>query len=389
MEPLAHTLAGACLAQSGLKRLTPLASATLIIAATMSDADGACYLHSADLAYAVRRGWTHGLLALLVLPVLLALAMHRFDRHVRRRWAPCEAPARPAALLALAALGMLTHPALDWLNSYGVRLLMPFSDRWFYGDTLFIIDPWLWLLMGGATMIATTQSRAGVWAWLAIAGATTMLLFSSALVPGWARMAWVAAVVAWLVARPWIPEQSRARVAQAALAVTLAYVGAMIAGSRVAEHRVHVLASSRGWAVEGVAAMPVPIDPSRRIVIVTEPDRYAFVPVSLLGGVSERDAQPPLARGAIDPAVDAALAAPFVQGIRRWLRFPSYEVRVLSRGARRVIIRDPGIWRGRRGRRRRESAAAAGTWLLIRRGDQRATGAFLDAVQVPAISPLL
>ena len=45
-------------------------------------------------------------------------------------------------------------------------------------------------------------------------------------------------------------------------------------------------------------------------------------------------------RGAHDPAVEAALAAPFVQGVRRWLRFPSYEVLPLSNGGRRVIIRD-------------------------------------------------
>ena len=25
---------------------------------------------------------------------------------------------------------------------------MPFSSRWFYGDTLFIIDVWLWLILG-------------------------------------------------------------------------------------------------------------------------------------------------------------------------------------------------------------------------------------------------
>ena len=60
MEPLAHTLAGACLAESGLKRLTPLATSTLLIAANIPDLDGACYLHSADLAFAFRRGWTHG-----------------------------------------------------------------------------------------------------------------------------------------------------------------------------------------------------------------------------------------------------------------------------------------------------------------------------------------
>ena len=35
MDPLAHTLAGASLAQAGLKRLTPLATATLVIGANL------------------------------------------------------------------------------------------------------------------------------------------------------------------------------------------------------------------------------------------------------------------------------------------------------------------------------------------------------------------
>ena len=35
---------------------------------------------------------------------------------------------------------MLGQPLLDWLNTYGVRFLMPFDGTWFYGDALFIID---------------------------------------------------------------------------------------------------------------------------------------------------------------------------------------------------------------------------------------------------------
>ncbi len=41
------------------------------------------------------------------------------------------------------------------LHPHGVsqsRLLMPFNDTWFYGDTLFIIDPWVWLLAGAEVM---------------------------------------------------------------------------------------------------------------------------------------------------------------------------------------------------------------------------------------------
>ncbi len=48
----------------------------------------------------------------------------------------------------LSYLGVATHPLLDWLNTYGIRLLMPLDPRWFYGDAVFIVDPWIWLVSG-------------------------------------------------------------------------------------------------------------------------------------------------------------------------------------------------------------------------------------------------
>ena len=65
------------------------------------------------------------------------------------------------SLLLLSYLGVLSHVALDWLNTYGVRLLMPFDGRWFYGDTLFIIDPWLWLTLGVGVWLARRRGGPG------------------------------------------------------------------------------------------------------------------------------------------------------------------------------------------------------------------------------------
>jgi inner membrane protein len=200
MEPLAHTLAGACLAESGLKRLSPLATSTLIIAANIPDVDGACYLHGADLAFAFRRGWTHGVLAIVLLPVALTAAMLAVDRVLSRRHGGRQ-PARPLALLGLAALGVLSHPFLDWLNNYGVRLLMPFSDRWFYGDTLFIVDPWLWLILGGAVMLAWTTDTRGIVTAAALGLGTTAAMLMAPIVPEWARAVWFSGLVVWALAR--------------------------------------------------------------------------------------------------------------------------------------------------------------------------------------------
>ncbi|MFO7692632.1 MAG: metal-dependent hydrolase [Vicinamibacterales bacterium] len=339
MEPLAHTLAGACLAESGLKRLTPLASSTLIIAANIPDVDGACYLHSADVAFALRRGWTHGVLAIILLPFALTAVMILVDRVMARRH-PERPRARPFALLGLAALGVLSHPFLDWLNSYGVRLLMPFSERWFYGDTLFIVDPWLWLILGGAVMLAWTTHTRGLVTAAALGGGTTALMLLAPVVPEWARAVWTAGLVIWALARARIGEPGRPGIAMGALAVAGLYIATMYAGSRIAERQVRQLALERGWAAEQVAAMPVPAEPLRRSVIVVTEGRYLFVPVTWTAGPAAGIEPTSFDRGAHGPAVDAALGAPFVQGVRRWLRFPSYEVLPLPDGGRRVIIRD-------------------------------------------------
>jgi inner membrane protein len=339
MEPLAHTLAGACLAESGLKRLSPLASSTLIIAANIPDVDGACYLHGADVAFAFRRGWTHGVVAIVLLPLALTAAMLAIDR-LRARRNPDLPRARPSVLLVLSFLGVLSHPFLDWLNNYGIRLLMPFSDRWFYGDTLFIVDPWLWLILGGAVMLAWTTHTRGSVAAAALGLGTTAVVMAAPMVAEWARAVWIAGLAIWALARARVGEPRRPAIAVAALVLAGSYIALMYTGSRLAERQVRQLAEARGWNAEQVAAMPVPAEPLRRSVIVVSPDRYLFVPVVWTRGPAPGLEPTVFERGPRDPAVDAALGAPFVQGVRRWLRFPSFEVTPLPHGGTRVIIRD-------------------------------------------------
>jgi inner membrane protein len=64
-------------------------------------------------------------------------------------------------LLALAYIGCLSHPLFDWFNSYGIRLLEPFSSQWFYGDTLFMIDIWLWAALIAGVWISRRRERHG------------------------------------------------------------------------------------------------------------------------------------------------------------------------------------------------------------------------------------
>lgn len=164
MDNLTHSLVGALIGQAGLKRKTGLAMPALIVGANLPDVDAACFFWLDGVEHlGFRRGITHGPIAWVLLPLILAGALWWFDRWQARRGTRPEGrlPVQFGWLYALSFIACLSHPALDWLNSYGIRLLEPFSSHWFYGDTLFIIDVWLWLGMGFATWLSLRRERRG------------------------------------------------------------------------------------------------------------------------------------------------------------------------------------------------------------------------------------
>jgi inner membrane protein len=145
---------GAALAEAGLKRRTSLGSAALLIASNLPDVDVLVFATDVP-AIGFRRGWTHGIGAQLLLPPLLAGALYLIGRRRAHAAEPSATPPLDAVwLLGLSYIGTIVHVGLDFLNNYGVRLLAPFSWRWFYGDALFIVDPWLWLLLGAGVWLS-------------------------------------------------------------------------------------------------------------------------------------------------------------------------------------------------------------------------------------------
>ena len=150
MDNLTHSLVGAVMGQAGLKKKTGLAMPALIIGANLPDVDAACFFWLEGAEHlGFRRGITHGPPALVLLPLILAGLLWAFDRWQDKRGKRPEGrlPVHFGWLYALSFIGCLSHPLLDWLNVYGIRFFEPFSSQWFYGDTLFIIDVWLWGLL--------------------------------------------------------------------------------------------------------------------------------------------------------------------------------------------------------------------------------------------------
>ena len=86
MDNICHTLIGAAMAEAGLKRKTALGSATLMIAANFPDIDVIAVPLGHSLGF--RRGLTHGIPALIVLPVVLTGIMVAWYRWRRRGESP-------------------------------------------------------------------------------------------------------------------------------------------------------------------------------------------------------------------------------------------------------------------------------------------------------------
>ena len=143
MDNLTHSLVGAVLGRMGVKRLSPRAMPALIIAANLPDIDSWIARPLGLSPRTFHRGFTHGIGGLVTMPLLAFAIIFAWEKLRPGK----EGPIRSAGLLLACFIGVLSHPALDFLNTYGVRLLEPFSHRWFYGDTLFIVDPWIWIML--------------------------------------------------------------------------------------------------------------------------------------------------------------------------------------------------------------------------------------------------
>lgn len=319
MDPIAHTLFGAGLAEAGFKRRSRLATPTLIIGANLPDIDGIAAALGRDASLWWRRGWTHGVLALVVLPVLLTLFMRWYAR-----WRPRDGPPfKPRQILLLAYIGVLSHSLLDWMNTYGVRLLMPFDGRWFYGDAFFIVEPWMWLLAGAAVVLARSGSRLSVTAWLLLGTATSALVLGFAEVPLLAKVVWLVGVAGIVILRLRGGRRDAPRLAVAGLTVLAAYGVAMLSGTHWARAEAAEVLSKRGVVVDRIMTGPVPANPLRRDGVVIGDGAYRRFSMSVLGGdVTVTDTG---RTGFLDPqaaVIEAALRAPAVRGFANWVRFP-------------------------------------------------------------------
>lgn len=316
MDNICHTLIAGALAKTGIERATPRATAALVVAANLPDADIVATLFTGPGGYLVHhRGITHSFVGVLALGPLVALALLWYSR--RRDPVGPNGGARFWPLLWVSWIGLASHLLLDWTNPYGVRPWLPFDNRWVYGDWIAIVDPWLWLVPGVALFWLTARDLLGRVAWGAAAAALSAAVLLSGQA-GWMSALWLGGLAVG-VAGGWLRvRRSGERVAWAALALVVAYWGAAgLAHRSVAASARAALAPSPSAEL---AAIPTPGDPSTWRVVEYARDSVT-VGVWELG--DDRGSlvlgRKPL--GLDDPAARAALATDAGRAMRIFARF--------------------------------------------------------------------
>jgi inner membrane protein len=132
-----------------------------VIAANLPDADLVYSgLGGSHLRYMLQhRGYTHTVLFAIV-GAVAAYGVSTLVWRSRDREAPTQEDAH--WLLGLLLVSTLSHLVLDWTNSYGVHPFWPVDNRWYYGDAVFIIEPWLWVVSVPILVRATGNGVARV-----------------------------------------------------------------------------------------------------------------------------------------------------------------------------------------------------------------------------------
>lgn len=158
----------------GLKRLSPRTMPAMIIAANLPDIDSFVAGAVGCEPIAVHRGFTHGIGGLVTMPFLAVAIVWLWEKLRHGKGGPLNF----GGLLLACFLAVLSHPLLDLMNTYGTRVLEPFSHRWFYADTLFIMDPWIWIMLILGLEMSWRAERLGKdWRRPAAWAFTAMLLY--------------------------------------------------------------------------------------------------------------------------------------------------------------------------------------------------------------------
>ena len=154
MDNITHSLVGLLLARTGLEKTTPHGIGMMVLAANAPDIDAIFWFGGMQTYLQWHRSYPHAFFftpLVALLPMLLA--------RVRFSW--------PAFLASL--IGVFSHLLLDWTNSYGIPLELPFSWHRFRLDIANVFDVWIWgILLAAVVVMAIARHSRRRWAWVGL-----------------------------------------------------------------------------------------------------------------------------------------------------------------------------------------------------------------------------
>ena len=249
MDNVTHTLIGIAAAEAVVTTRRPGARVKLWVASAVAnnlpDLD-VLYTSGRDrLVYMLHhRGYTHTLLLAPVQSLLWLLILRWWWRRESG-----SVPWRPVA--ALCFLGPFLHIFADAWNSYGVHPFWPLDNRWYYGDLVFILEPWIWVAIAPVVWWRCS-SRTGQ-------GLSLFLLAGIVGAAWWfPYVSFGAASAVTLVSLSWLTAQRFLRDDRARIAGAFAALALFFGVFAWAE-----LGLKRAFATEGteIVAQPAPANP--------------------------------------------------------------------------------------------------------------------------------
>ena len=266
MDNLTHSLVGLAAAKAGLEKLSPAATTLCVLAANAPDSDIVVLAFGDRWALLQHhRGITHALVGVITFAIVLPLIFYGVDR-LWSRYKHHPPQTNLKGLLVASFITSATHPILDWTNNYGIRWFLPWSQKWSYGDFVFIVDPYLWLILGGAVFLLTARTRFSKVIWAIVGAITTLLVIVSPRSAGLPyprviALVWIGALVIFIVLRiKGAAERWGTRIAFVSIVLALCYWSLLaFAHSRAVvqgNEEATKLATAQGETIARLAAMP-------------------------------------------------------------------------------------------------------------------------------------
>ncbi len=295
MDNLAHSLVGLTSAKAGLDRLSPYATIVCLASANAADADFlTLFFGDRWTLLQHHRGITHSIVGTIAIGLFIPVLVFAIERIVAKL-RNHKARIRFRGILIASFIAAATHPLMDWTNNYGVRPLLPWSGRWFYGDLVFIVDPYIWLVLGGAMFLITSNGKAKTIAWSLFAiFVTALMVLASRSGSGAVK----AALAVWVTGLALLTSLRafglHKRFGRACAVIALILVGSYWGALALIHHTAYSnavsfandLAKPRGEQFIRVAAMPTLATPfTWQCVAETDRAMYRFV-VNARGGPS-------------------------------------------------------------------------------------------------------